>query len=470
VPTWNTTGGAARVALLRNGAAGQQLVSERFTNIADNGWLTLRFKEPLPAGNYCVEMSDPKLQVGWWSSSRDSLPNGEALTNGKPSTGDRNIRVTYTEDTSARIRSFFTFRKPQPDYFVGPTGPNQWSWLEVHPQHAFTNANGRVEEVAVGVGQNAVDGRLSVLSNPRAHGRSFQKGRQPGPEGHDHTGRNFAEQWERAFELDPPFVFVTGWNEWIAGRFDSRAPFYQPGPVTFVDQFNREYSRDCEPMKGGHGDTFYYQLVSNVRRFKGVRPIEPVQPRPIMIDGHFEDWANVTPEFRDDIGDPVQRRHRGWGKDTQYVNETGRNDIVAAKVSWDATNIYFYARTAALLSSGTDTNWMLLFVDVDGNSTNGWLGYDAVVNRVPAHGGSATLERHAGGGYAWNRLRRVDCRVGDSEIEIRVPRAALGISEHPANIHFKWADNIQQTGDWSDFTVNGDSAPNNRFNYRAVLR
>ena len=40
----------------------------------------------------------------------------------------------------------------------------------------------------------------------------------------------------------------------------------------------------------------------------------------------------------------------------------------------------------------------------------------------------------------------------------------------PSAIDFKWADNIQQTGDWTDFTINGDAAPNDRFNYRATLR
>jgi hypothetical protein len=37
----------------------------------------------------------------------------------------------------------------------------------------------------------------------------------------------------------------------------------------------------------------------------------------------------------------------------------------------------------------------------------------------------------------------------------------------PFTIDFKWADNLQQTGEWSDFTLNGDAAPNDRFNYRA---
>lgn len=37
-------------------------------------------------------------------------------------------------------------------------------------------------------------------------------------------------------------------------------------------------------------------------------------------------------------------------------------------------------------------------------------------------------------------------------------------------LDFKWADNIQQTGDWSDFTLNGDVAPNDRFNFRAIFK
>lgn len=57
-----------------------------------------------------------------------------------------------------------------------------------------------------------------------------------------------------------------------------------------------------------------------------------------------------------------------------------------------------------------------------------------------------------------------------NELEISVPRRAFGIDALPSAIDFKWADNIQQTGDWTDFTVNGDAAPNDRFNYRATLR
>jgi hypothetical protein len=369
-------------------------------------------------------------------------------------------------DLGPEVRDRFTLRKPQPDYFVGPTGPNQWGWLEVYPQHVFTNATGAPEQMAVSVAQNAMDGKLSVLSNPRSLGRSYHDGREPELADCDFSGRNFAEQWHRAFQVEPEFIFITGWNEWIAMRFDHHAPFHAPGPVTFVDEFNGEFSRDIEPVKGGHGDDYYYQMIANIRRYKGVRPLPPVRPQPITIDGRFGDWATVEPEFRDTIGDPVKRDHAGWAQGQRYVNRTGRNDIIAAKVSLDATNVYFYVRTLEPLTPASDPNWMLLFIDADHDARTGWLGYDFIVNRVNVRAQTTTLERNAGG-YHWGSAVDVPCRAVGNELELAVPRAALGLTKLPATLDFKWADNIQQTGEATDFTLNGDAAPNDRFNYRA---
>jgi hypothetical protein len=384
---------------------------------------------------------------------------------------ERGRRTTAVDDRDEKIRRFFTFRKPQPDYFQGPTGPEQWGWLEVYRQHAFYSKPGVAEEVAVGVAQNAADGKLSVFTNPRAHGRSFHDGKEPGPEGRDASGRNFAEQWRGALAIDPAFIFVTNWNEWIAGRFSpANMPLHGTGPVTFVDEFDAEFSRDVEPMKGGHGDNYYYQMIANIRRYKGVRPIPAVEPRPITIDGRFEDWTMVQPEYRDTIGDPVHRDHRGWGKDLHYVNTSGRNDIVAAKVSINAKAASFYVRTRSAMTSSGEPNWMLLFIDADSNPKSGWLGYDLVANRQVDDSSATVVERNIGGRYEWGSPVKVPFRLAGNELELAIPRAVVGIAALPATIDFKWADNTQQTGDWSDFTLNGDAAPNDRFNYRARFR
>ncbi len=468
-PTWAETGGAATLSLYRDGPGGQRVASRRFENVVDNAWLMLDLQAPQTPGTYYLEASAAKGKVGWWSTDKELVPGGTAFSGTAASPGDRSLRIVPIEGRNNEIRSFFTFRKPQPDYFVGPTGPEQWGWLEVTPQHAFYKTPGVPEQVTVGVGQNALDGKLSVLSNPRSHGRSFHEGREPEPGEYDTSGRNFAEQWGRAMEIDPPFVFVTSWNEWIASRFDKNAPFYGSGPVTFVDQFNQEFSRDCEPMQGGHGDNYYYQLASHIRRYKGARPISPVVRQPISIDGHFEDWKEVQPEFRDTVGDPVARDYRGWNPAAHYVNRTGRNDILQAKVSFDEQCVYFYVQTRDKLTAPNEPNWMLLLIDADGDAKTGWLGYDRILNRMPIQNGQAVLEANVGNEYAWSSPRQVTVQIGEKELELAVPRDALGTGGSPIAIDFKWADNIQQTGQWSDFTLNGDAAPNDRFNYRAKL-
>jgi hypothetical protein len=470
-PTWTGRESAVTLALYRRGPKREWVASRRFENIEDNAWLMLELDAAQPAGTYDLEMSEPRGKVGWWSDARDRFRQGNALADGAAVAGDRTLRISTIDGKDDQIRGFFTFRKPQPDYFIGPTGPGQWGWLEVTPQHAFSKTPGVPEEVAVGVAQNAADGRLSVFTNPRAHGRSFHDGKEPGPADRDTSGRNFDEQWRRALALDPAFIFVTNWNEWIAGRFSPASmPLHGTGPVTFVDEFDTEFSRDVEPMKGGHADNYYYQMIANIRRFKGARPVPTVEPHSVVIDGRFDDWGPVQPEYRDTVGDPVHRDHRGWGKTLHYRNTTGRNDIVAAKVSIDEQAVSFYVRTNERLTDPVETDWMLLFLDVDHDPKTGWLGYDLVVNRKVGSSGKTTIERNIGGRYEWGSPEEIPVRFAGNALELSIPRATLGITSLPAAIDFKWADNVHQTGDWSDFTLNGDAAPNDRYNYRAKIR
>ena len=321
--------------------------------------------------------------------------------------------------------------------------------------------------MSVGVGQNAVKGRLGSMSEEYAQGRSFHHGATDSRPDAVRLGLNVTEQWQRALAEDPRFIFVTGWNEWIAGRF---AEFNRIKlPVMFVDQFDHEHSRDIEPMRGGHGDDYYYQFVSFVRQYKGVRALPPLESRPVKIDGRFDDWRGVQPEFQDTIGDEARREHHGWATNVTYRNITGRNDIIAAKTSWSKTTTWFYVRTREPITwpNGTKateaTNAMLLFLDADADARTGWLGYDFVVNRS----GAGKLERNGGGKFAWSPAGQVKWRVQGNEMELAIPWKALGLKSPPTHLDFKWADNCLQAGDWTDFTLNGDAAPNDRFNYRA---
>ncbi len=361
------------------------------------------------------------------------------------------------------LLQFFTFRKPQPSYFVGPTGPNMWSWLEVYPQHVFRNDRGEKEQMSVGVAQNAVDGKLAVLSNPRSLGRSYHNGNWDASPGAVLHGYNVAEQWEHALREDPRFLFITGWNEWIAGRFDKFNNV--SAPVMFVDTFDQEHSRDIEPMKGGHGDNYYYQMADYIRRYKGSRKPPAAGPeKTIELTTDFSQWKDVQPEYRDAIGDVYPRNHPGWNTATRFINATGRNDLVLMKVARDSRNVYFYAKTAGRISNYTDPNWMLLFIDVDKNHETGWQGYDYVVNRRVKDGRTTFLE-HTRTGWNWQPKAEVRYVVAGAELAIAIPRQALGLKDGPLQFEFKWADNIQNENSVEEFTLNGDAAPPGRFNF-----
>lgn len=51
-----------------------------------------------------------------------------------------------------------------------------------------------------------------------------------------------------------------------------------------------------------------------------------------------------------------------------------------------------------------------------------------------------------------------------------VPREWLGLTPEPTGFDFKWADHCHDAGDWTDFTSNGNAAPNDRFNYGAKFK
>lgn len=359
------------------------------------------------------------------------------------------------------MRNFFTFRPGQPVYNKGPERPDHWGWLEIYPQHGFVkNDKGGFEQVTVGVSQNWSKERgLTAMNAPGAFGRSYtgKKGQITDP-GAVNNGYNFQEQWDRALEINPEFVFITGWNEWIAGRYD----MWQQQTNAFPDEFNEEGSRDIEPMKNGHGDNYYYQMVSNIRRFKGMPAPDAVSaPVTISMDGNFKEWESVMPNYSSYKGNTLHRNSGGWGS-LHYTNNTGRNDIVLAKVARDDQFVYFYVETAAPLTPKTDAGWMRLFIDIDGNKNTGWEGYDFVINRINPNQ-KAIVEKSAYG-WQWQKVGEVDYEVKGNKMEIKLPRSIFGVNAD-LDFEFKWSDNMQKENDVMDFWINGDVAPGGRSNF-----
>jgi hypothetical protein len=390
-----------------------------------------------------------------------------------------------TIEFPAHIRDFFTLRKSwawDSLAWYGEQGYHRWPWVAHYPQCIGWDQPGVAEQVPVAVGQHPLSGI----------GRSFHDGQEPPTDEYDVTpftpqGLHFAEQWKRALEVDPEFVFVTGWNEWTAGAVECDDPSYEAlqakwsffpgaklgkaakplkvGDIYFIDQYNQEFSRDIEPMRGGHTDNYYYQLVDGIRRYKGARPLPTASaPKTIDLHGDFAQWDDVQPEYRDHQHETLPRNEPGIGSAGPYVNTTGRNEFVTMKVARDAANLYFYARTREPLTPASDRNWMMLFINADGRKDTGWQGYDFVVN-WPVIDQTRTTVQHNLGDWRWLPVGEAQYRVEGNQLMIIVPRALLGMQNGPLTFNFHWADNIACSGEIEDFFLHGDSAPNRRFDY-----
>ncbi len=391
------------------------------------------------------------------------------------------------------IKDFFTFRRNEPTYFCKdfPAGDGStdiersWGWCSVYPQTKFgVREDGSVEQVCVSVAQNASNGQLVAMNYYKGgvQGRGYAKGDysysytyknetvtiNKNTENAYLYGLNFQQQWDYALEVDPDFVFVTGWNENIAVRLEE----WYGSPNAFSDNFNAEYSRDIEPSNGILKDYFYYQLVDNIRKFKGVRKPEIASSdanKTVDIHANEDQWADVNLAFNHYIGSTRDRDTDG-AQGTHYVNHTMRNDIVTSKVAYDAENIYFMVETLEDLTASSDAAWMRLLIDTDPTGvTSNWEGFEYILNRVSPTGSKAVLEKSTGG---WNfeQVGTVDFSVSGKRLQVAIPRTLLGLDDDKTlTFNFKWADNTREdgakedSGNILDFYEYGDVAPGGRF-------
>ncbi|HTL30722.1 MAG TPA: hypothetical protein VL282_15940 [Tepidisphaeraceae bacterium] len=422
------------------------------------------------------------------------------LYNATPSV-DANGHNKDAKDYSNEVKSFFTLRNMWWGYykwagkrFVGTE--DNWSFgydlgnehvKAMDPVALASTHNGKREEFAVTPAQHPSsligkswsreygEPKLNEFDLPLPTLVPWLGKTVEHPEGY---GIYFQERWNEAIAADPEFLYLNDWNEWTAGK-------YQPGknkettdfmrrksPYFFVDQYNAEFNRTIQPMKGGYTDNYYMQMAENLRRYKGARPIPVLSGvNEIKIDGNFSDWRTITTEYRDTIGDTFHRDHAGYGG-LHYKNDSGRNDLTTAKVAFDNDNVYFYAETRDAITPHADKNWMLLLIDADKNLSTGWHGYDYLINQKVIDDKTTTLMRYDPKSQQspWVPAAQISYRVQGKSIEIAVPRKLLGVTGQAATFDFKWADNPADLKDPISLCVNGDTAPNRRFNYRCIWK
>ena len=380
---------------------------------------------------------------------------GRPLVMGYPDALDPNDPV------EKEILDFFTFRPCQPSYYLGQTRKDMWGWLAVYPQSVYANADGTPEEITVGVAQNtnarcAQERQVSVMNGYDIFGRSYtSRGFDPSPDA-SLRGANFQEQWDRALAVDPEFVFVTGWNEWIAGHRRVRCGVANG----FSDEFDDEHSRDCEPSLGRLKDHYYCQLCANIRRFKGVRSApSPAGPTSLGLDSAPEEWERLGTAYEDYQKDLSPRRAQGY---EYYESDTGRNGICLCRVSHDGENVYFEAVCQGPLSDPGGEAWMRLLIRT-GQAGPTWEGFSYIVNRV-SPGEKALLEKSLGG-WSWRAAGACEYRLAGNRLVIAVPRHLIGADMPMFRLWFKWCDNCPLDGDVMSLYTRGDASPGGRFTF-----
>lgn len=401
----------------------------------DEGWKIpqVMFYTNTASGQTVQDIYDSIYSIGWCKDTWFCL-------DGKP------VIIAIKEECSQECRDFFNIKMSQwpnePDKLGG------WPWMDfTRPQRVFSNLDGVPEVINVSVAQHPqLRFGDSVLYGETGNcGRGFHNGaNDPDPEAYKY-GYNFAEQFDRAVEADPPIVLVTGWNEWIAGYWGG----IPERPVMFVDCANYEYSRDIEMMRGGYFDNYFMQLVSYVRKYKGTAET-PVNPA-------------CTDAVYDSFSDGDFARHAEGQGGVIYDNHTQRNVIERIEVGHCEGNLAFDIHTKSPVTDPLGAgSWMKLYLN-----TTGGIGYDFVLNHTPQKGGKTTLARvnAKGESLAATDIADLTYQVEGNVFKIVVPRAALGLDHENFTLWFKAADSTVEYTAIEDFYDKGDVAPLGRLNF-----
>ncbi len=159
--------------------------------------------------------------------------------NGKPLILGWNYEEKYRESRLFTVRFMYGLQYK--------AFPGQWSYLEHDTMGAVSyDEAGEPEHMSASV---AAQSTYISLRDTTAYGRD--------------RGRFWHRQWENAFAVRPKILTLSWWNEWVAQLYRIEGVGY-----IFTDNFNTEYSRDIEPMEGGHGDAYYTRLCEYVKAYK----------------------------------------------------------------------------------------------------------------------------------------------------------------------------------------------------------
>ncbi len=351
------------------------------------------------------------------------------------------VIIGIADQQDPEMLDFFHFRGSQ--WPNSPLVSDPFPWIDFGEQLVYARSDGSESVMSVSVAQNsdpdtACFGSNYFYGSDGCHGRSFHDGKAHITEDSYKYGYNFAEQWKNAREKDPDIVFVTGWNEWVAGVWTGG----ENNRVAVFDCMTPEYSRDIEPMQGGFGDAYFLQLIDEVRKYKGI------EKEDLSLPVHFENYTTAL----------IQRDSK-TSCGTIHDNSL-RNVITSVEVKADGDALVFTAETrVAIDESDRIGDWMRLYLNAKKPDA-----FCYCFNlRTLSDGKTVAAVREDD---RWVRIGTVDYKVDGNRISITIPKSMCPEGDE---LFFKWVDSRTHCRSGDDFYLYGSVAPLGRLYYKVKI-
>lgn len=396
--------------------------------------------------------------------SKNLYPNAWYRVGGKPmiiaytdTADDRAEAITRSDFAyqpkpySQEIENFFYFKKPQ--WPFDPVFEEGFPWIEwtfPQPLHGGTMSVSVASHPKVPMSRSVTSGWINW-------GRGWDPDKQENIAEDVDRGTFFQRQWDHAISVDPDTVFIGGWNEWIA--------YKQPygNEYMLCDAANKEYSRDIEPMKGGFEDAFYLQMITNIRRYKGM-PSEVQQNtnRSINIKGDPAQWNGIE-SYKNIESKAYARSSYGASKVVFYEQAAPLNNLQEIKLSHDNKLVYFYVRAENNFQPAADPLKALqVLIGTGQPALKGWHGYEYIIEQAP--GTKSLMLYSVDASLNKKSLGKIDFNLKDNIVQIAVPRKLLKGADRQS-IYFKVVDGIANPQDLMDTYLTGSALPMGRLSY-----
>jgi len=411
------------------------------------------------------ELYQPNLYSDTWYRV-DGKPMIMAYTDAADDLREASQRndTSYQPGTlSGEILNFFHFLKPQ--WPFDPVYPDGFPWCEfIFPQPLHTQSS--VMAVAAATAPNPPFSFSLTHPGWISWGRGWDPATRQNVAADVSKGTFFQSQWDRALSVDPEMISVCGWNEWIGYK---QQVDWTGDEWILVDEVNQEYSRDIEPMTGGHQDSFYLQLIRNIRRYKGMgETAEPETAKTIDITGSLSQWGDVKYAVRNMDEKFIARDSYGGAQTVRYTQAAPVNKLLEIRVSHDAKNVYIYLKGKDKFSDYTgDENWLNIFVGTGEPAKKGWESYEYVIGRKIGNG-DASVDKFNSGFSAANtgKARFIQNK---EVIQLSIPRSAIGLS-NGTRFYFKVAMDVTGPSDIMNCYQSGSTMPMGRLSYMYYLK